>query len=790
MKKKTWMSRGGALTLGLALAGCGEVRPETEALTQRTEVALEGRCEVKPPFTPSFEPELEWAWTGSTVMPAHNQVMMTPVVVDVNTDGVPDVVFNTFAGSTYTRNGVMRAISGDDGRDLWAVTDPAQRVLPGAGISAGDIDHDGLVELCTTPENSLGIICFENTGALKFRTSSGSTSYGGPSLADLDGDGSVEILVGAHVLDNTGTVKWSRTASAIPFAADIDQAADGRLEVVQGNAVYRHDGSLLCRNTAVGAGLTGVANFDADSRGEIVVVWSGNVSLLDDDCRLLWTTAVPGGGGGAPNIADFDNDGQPEIGVAGRTQYVVFETNGTVKWGSPTQDYSSQVTGSSTFDFEGDGKAEVIYGDEVRLRIYDGATGAVRVVLPHASGTIYENPVIVDVDGDDNAEIVVASNNYAFSGPTGIRVYRDKKDGWVNTRRIWNQHAYSVTNVNDDGTIPAHPATNWLTDGLNTFRSNSQGVGSTSAFAASDLQVVSAVASSCDPETLALTLTARVRNDGEAAASAGLKVAFYQGNPASGGTLLGVATVPSVLPAGGETTVSLTLATAPGGSAEVWAVADDDGTGTGRETECREDNNTASSNVSFVCEPLPTGGWTLTGSMALPRLLHTANLLDDGRVLVVGGFNTTSEVYDPTTGTWSRTGNTLGTHRGHTSTKLQDGRVLIAGGGVCPITNATAEVYVPALGKWRPAGQLNQQRYHHAAVLLPNGKVLVMGGGTDEYGGAVLASAELFDPATGIWMYTGNLGSARRYHTATLLPNGLVLIAGGSDASGNQLASA
>jgi hypothetical protein len=184
------------------------------------------------------------------------------------------------------------------------------------------------------------------------------------------------------------------------------------------------------------------------------------------------------------------------------------------------------------------------------------------------------------------------------------------------------------------------------------------------------------------------------------------------------------------------------------------------------------------------------GGWILTGSMALPRLLHTATLLDDGRVLVAGGFNTTSELYNPETKTWSATGNTLGSHRGHTATKLKDGRVLIAGGGVCPITSATAEVYVPATGKWRPAGILNTQRYHHTAVLLPNGKVLVAGGRTGEYDSGTLASAELYDPATNTWSYTGGLNTARAFHTMTLLPGGKVLVTGGSDASDGLISSA
>jgi hypothetical protein len=597
---------GSGLVTVLCLAACGT--PPTEDNTGGTRAAVEaaGHCEVVPPFVPNFEPELKWEWTGSTVLPNHKQVMMTPVVVDVSGDGVPDVVFNAFAGRTYLSNGVLRAISGADGSDLWTVTDPAYRVRGASSIAAGDIDHDGKVELCTVPTNGTGIICFEHDGTFKFRTTVSTNYYGGPSFADLDGDGTVEILNGNVVFSNTGVLLWTgvdgmggHSRGSISFAADID--GDGKQEVINDRAIYRHDGTLLCRNLQIGHGLAGVGNFDADPVGEVVVVWSGRVSLMDHDCSLLWTTSLPGGGnGGAPNIADFDNDGQVEIGVAGASRYSVFETDGSVKWSSATQDHSSHMTGSSTFDFEGDGKAEVVYADEVRLRIYDGATGMIRFDVPHSSGTAFENPVVVDVDGDDNAEIVIASNTWAFPGVAGIRVFRDKKDGWVNTRRIWNQHAYSVTNVNDDGTIPAHPRSNWRVPGLNTFRSNSQGHGSTSPFAASDL-TASEVSSDCDRGTQTLRLRARVDNLGDAAASGGLKVAFYAGNPGSGGTLLGVSTVPTVLEASASTSVTLELHPAPGGLANVFAVADDDGTGTGRETECNEENNIGSARVNLTC---------------------------------------------------------------------------------------------------------------------------------------------------------------------------------------------
>ncbi|MCE9672904.1 HYR domain-containing protein [Myxococcus stipitatus] len=589
----------------LALTACAETAATESSDLAAREAAANGECQVIPPFDPNFEPELEWAWTGSPVMPTHNQVMMTPIVVEVNGDGVPDVVFSTFTGGDYTTNGVLRAISGADGSDLWTVTDPALRVRGAASVAGADIDGDGRVELCAIPESGTGFICFENTGAFKFRTTVSSNNWGGVSFSDLDGDGTVEIINGNHVFTNTGVVKWvaptafSGPVGSISYAVDLD--GDGLQEVIIGSSIYRHDGTLKCQNTAAPAALTGVANFDADPAGEVVLVHGGRVSLMDDDCAILWTQVLPGGGtGGAPNIADFDADGQPEIGVAGASRYAVFETHGAVKWSSPTQDNSSNVTGSSTFDFEGDGKAEVIYGDELRLRIYDGATGAVRFDVQHASGTTYENPLVVDVDGDDNAEIVVAANNYAFSGPNGIRVFRDRKDGWVNTRRIWNQHAYSVTHINDDGTVPASYVANWLTPGLNTFRANTQGTGNTSPYAAADL-VVSEVSSACDRTTGTLHLNARVVNQGDAATSAGMHVAFYLGNPTAGGTLLGVATLAAVLPAGGDALVTLALPTPPGGTGDVWAVADDDGTGTGRETECIETNNTRNAPLDLAC---------------------------------------------------------------------------------------------------------------------------------------------------------------------------------------------
>ncbi len=171
-----------------------------------------------------------------------------------------------------------------------------------------------------------------------------------------------------------------------------------------------------------------------------------------------------------------------------------------------------------------------------------------------------------------------------------------------------------------------------------------------------------------------------------------------------------------------------------------------------------------------------TGVWTLTRDMTAGRKYLLATLLQNGQVLVVGGEDaheivlTSAELYNPATGKWTATGSTHTPRAsGSTLTVLQNGQVLVAGG------SAPAELYDPATGIWTETGSLITPRGLHTATLLNDGEVLVCGG----YYGGSLASAELYDPATGMWRVTGSLLYARDRHTATLLPNGQVLVASG-----------
>jgi len=188
-----------------------------------------------------------------------------------------------------------------------------------------------------------------------------------------------------------------------------------------------------------------------------------------------------------------------------------------------------------------------------------------------------------------------------------------------------------------------------------------------------------------------------------------------------------------------------------------------------------------------------TGICTSTGNMTTVRSLATATLLSDGRVLIVGGGTrpnagggivptlATAELYDPATGTFTATGNMNTARQGHTATLLPDGKVLIAGGGndACLTQSVacqlySAELYDPATGTFTLISNLmNRPREGHTATLLNSGKVLIVGG--------AFGDPELYDPEAGTFTGAGTFTEQPQYHTATLLPDGRVLIAGGDD---------
>lgn len=438
-------------------------------------------------------PQLEWEVTDAAAQ-------TVPLVADLDGDGTPEVVYNTLTAQLRARDGATGAV-------VWTRTDAEEYGTP----AIGDLTDDEGLEIAYVGDDARFVRLADAAGNLLGQFDTGlALAESNLTLADVDGDGRPEIVAAGS--DNTSVLdvdaesgalsqRWTDAAGCArndpwnyctPVVVDVD--VDGSLEVVRGHRIVNAaTGRLESASSRHPQGFVAVANFDDDPQGEIVVVSRGTLTILNHDLSTFWgpvplavgSTASPQpGNGGLPVVADFDGDGRPEIGVAGAQVYAVYDpdvvldddsaTEDAVLWKSPIDDSSSSSTGSTVFDFDGDGTAEVVYADQEFVRIYAGPTGDVRWSRPNGSNTRSEAPVVADVDGDGEAEIVVAAERATTvsgsSYPAGVRVFGSPGNNWVSTRAIWNQHAYDVTNVDADGTIPAVPAVNWLTAGLNSFR--------------------------------------------------------------------------------------------------------------------------------------------------------------------------------------------------------------------------------------------------------------------------------------------------------------------------------
>jgi hypothetical protein len=646
----------------------------------------------------------------------------TPSIVFTSYNSTDDHGPGSCSGGDPRFFGVIRVIDGQTCQQratIAALTVAgAPTVIASASLAIADLGGDDATPEIVAVRSQGGLVAFTHRAAgwaVLWQTptavGAGTCDWAGPAIQDLDDDGLPEVIFYGAVYDGqTGAVideslagmLDSVGAGYVPVVADVD--GDGVPELVAGASLYTWNRQARRwaskRPLPGGNGLVAVGDFGTfpaigqddrahtDGIAEIALVFNGSVHVFNTAGREVFTArfrdSTDSVEGGHPTIADFDGDGRIEIGSAGNTSYHVFDpdcrqlpgapppdpascgslsTDG-VLWTSPIQNPAGALGASSAFDFDGDGRAEVAYGDECFTRIYDGATGVVVASHQRTSCIWYENPVIADADGDANAELIVASNaacsvacpavdplfdgvacvddtdctaatrcgrdqrgdalgrcrctqdadcgdGFACRDPSagasptgrvcraahaatalaGVQVLADTVDRWIGARPIWNQHAYSVTNVDPAGEVPrtSQWQRNWTQPGLNSFRANMP-ADPAAPRAQPDLTVRQAKVA-CD--AAGPTVTAEICNRGHQPVSAGIPVAVY------------ATTTPSKLRCEGQTaqrlapgsctTVSCTWL-GPAGDGAI--VADDRGTGSGVVRECREDNNVLGVRVS------------------------------------------------------------------------------------------------------------------------------------------------------------------------------------------------
>ena len=588
-------------------------------------------CTVLPVPKP-LAPKLLWAFSAPTALPGYDQGVSAPLVVDLDKDGTPDIITSTKHNpppESEDTQGYVRALDGKTGKEKWGADvqayTAAGNVDCSTAMAVADLDGDGKLAIVARAVSG-ELIAINADGSIRWRsTTSGGASYASVvahsalAIADMDGDGQAEIAAGGTLFNSKGVVLSGVDRNtrggvgyndgASPYGvssifADVDQ--DGQQELLVGNAAFRKDGSELWSAGAYSDGLAAVADLDGDGQAELIVSgYSSKVRVLDGKTGAFRAEIALGGlNAGPPVIADFDGDGALEIGVQ-QDKPCDFKVLEFDKAGGLSEKWTAKLSvcsgffANTAFDFNGDGKVEVVAHDDCYIVILDGSTGERLLDIPAPHNTWSEFVSVADVDRDGSADLIFTANDsYHVKNPGycpyppselrhGVFVYSDPERAWMPTRRVWNQQSYHITNIKADGSLPKPEPVSWGPQGYNNYRVSFQGSGVSNA---PDLSVDFEVSTTSCPEQL--LLRARVRNKGSLGVPAGLGVTFYLGKDASGIQILQAITTKALLP--GESEI-LEFPYTPQDTStllDFFVIVDSGDLDTPTAAECDETNNT------------------------------------------------------------------------------------------------------------------------------------------------------------------------------------------------------
>lgn len=478
----------GAHSVLVALESNGSATPRLDAF------------DVDPADSFGYTPNVEWFDTTATENLPNGSgtgFASTIAVGDLDGDGRVELVAPGLNGRLYVYRGDGQNAGGGS-PILWTSDLPG----PAAEPALADLDGDGLAEIIVSGRE--GTFAFQHDGQLLWSNPAVSSYYagqdlpwGGPSVANLDLDPEPEIVISSigdalYVLDHEGNVVFSDPLGSdfptVPVLADL--TGDGVLDIVVAETWtlkvidYFNGGTVAWSRDLPdpivligGAGTFGgpaVVDLDGDGRAEVVINWGHVVEALEEDGTLLWrypTNRIDLYRPSPVTAADVTGDGQPNLVTASAINagltvnnhlLMVLDAAGDLVWEQEVADNSASASGVAAQDLTGNGAWEILWNGAVDgLLVLNGPDGERLYNEPYTgSGTVLDYPTLGDVDGDGQAEVVVAGVNGLFVfGHTGR---------WVDARPVWNQHTYHINNINGDWSVPFTEENSWEIH--NTYR--------------------------------------------------------------------------------------------------------------------------------------------------------------------------------------------------------------------------------------------------------------------------------------------------------------------------------
>jgi gliding motility-associated-like protein len=599
-------------------------------------------------------------------------VYQSPLVIDVNNDCIPEIVISGTANYTQSPRltSGIQILSSTTGQTIYNIPTARYSWISGSSLAVADIDNEGIPEFIvavanhsSNPSNMRGrLVCYKLNGNIhwisdqQFGGNVVSSLGGTIGMADFNMDGIPEVYIYNEIFNAQTGIKLADggengtgvltdfyggqfTSISVSIAGQLDtDTAD--LELAAGYTIYKVNipnsngtagNTITPLNIMVDGeyrdGLTSLADINQDGQLDVIVSTYGDNSngrlyaynLDGSTPHLLSQSFLPQSGAfwgsGPPAIGDIDGSGQPRILISRSTALLAYSFNNTstfqLNWSMKTSDLSG-MTGLTLFDFNQNGRMEIVYRDQGQLMIIDGSGYSPNILASFQCTSItgIEKPIVADIDNTGTSKICVTCGDQL--GKLRIFSASDNKKQWAPSRGIWNQYAYHVFNIGDDLTIPQFQMNNAIQSGgrYNNFYVQATLLDDDGNFLQRAAEV--SIQLNCvnyNPQSDVYFVTFSLTNGDISSLNIpdSMPVAFFNNDPEASGSLVGVYYTDIMIPTG--TTLENLVYSIPhsvlSDAGELYAAANSTGSVTGipfqpahfQINECDYSNNITSSPV-------------------------------------------------------------------------------------------------------------------------------------------------------------------------------------------------